>query len=182
MLRRLAPSSTLSLTCAPRHQRFAGGFHSTSTGQPAVAVYPSRMRTWLPALTDPADTSYASIESTILPKILRSRTTTRKLECLGHCSHRDVGQRPNGQAATGTHDRTLLDSLEDQPGPHAHNVFAISLRKLLAGSALGQYGRSGLPQDEQVEGQGPVLDITKIEADRVITFEIGPSADLPQAG
>src|SRR5690349_19668451 len=45
-----------------------------------------------------------------------------------------------------------------------------------------QDGPHGLPEDHQVEGEGPVLDVADVDAYRLVPGEVGASADLPQAG
>jgi hypothetical protein len=48
------------------------------------------------------------------------------------------------------------------------------------GSSPAEHGKEGSPQDEQVKGEGPVLDVAEIEAERVLTAEVRASADLPE--
>jgi len=47
---------------------------------------------------------------------------------------------------------------------------------------LCQYGKDRLPQNLQIEGERPVLDVAKVEANGVIAFQVGASADLPEPG
>src|SRR5580693_1097832 len=43
-------------------------------------------------------------------------------------------------------------------------------------------GPRGLPHDLQIQGQRPVLDVAQVQPDRFLPGEVGPPADLPQAG
>ena len=52
----------------------------------------------------------------------------------------------------------------------------------LPSAALRQDGGGGLPQDEHVEGEGPVLDVAEVEPDGVVPLEVRAAADLPETG
>ena len=49
-------------------------------------------------------------------------------------------------------------------------------------STTGEHGEEGLPQDQQIERERPVLHVSQIKAQGVLTAEIRAAADLPQAG
>src|SRR5262249_25661417 len=43
-------------------------------------------------------------------------------------------------------------------------------------------GRPRLPQDQQVEGKGPVVHVTQVQWELLLPWQVGPAVDLPQAG
>src|SRR3954447_10862644 len=47
--------------------------------------------------------------------------------------------------------------------------------------ARRQHGKDRLPEDLQVEGERPVLDVVEVESDAVLPRQVGPAADLPEA-
>ena len=51
--------------------------------------------------------------------------------------------------------------------------------RLVRATPAGDH-EQGLPEDERVEGERPVLDIPEIETDRLLPVEVGPPADLPK--
>src|SRR3954447_24659299 len=58
-----------------------------------------------------------------------------------------------------------------------------------AGTAAGSVGAGaaedrahGLPEDHQVEGERPVLDVADVDAHRVVPGEVRAAADLPEPG
>jgi hypothetical protein len=55
-------------------------------------------------------------------------------------------------------------------------------RPTSVGAAATDHGEQGLPQDQQVQRQGPVLDVVQVEADRLLPGQVRSAADLPQAG
>ena len=52
----------------------------------------------------------------------------------------------------------------------------------LVGAGPTEDRRRRLPENLQVESEGPILDITQIQPDRFIPRQVRPPADLPQAG
>src|SRR4051812_16730814 len=45
-----------------------------------------------------------------------------------------------------------------------------------------QDGPHGLPEDHQVEGERPVLDVADVDAHRLVPRQVRAAADLPEAG
>ena len=56
------------------------------------------------------------------------------------------------------------------PPAHQWRLMDGSCQSPSGGAAPGQYRRHRLPQDQQIEGQRPVFDIAKVEADGVVAF------------